>query len=272
MTPNLFEVALLMRDLEKYYKSISKELYVIKDRVRNLIGNANWGEEGRYKEAILSNVIKRFLPTKFSVGTGFIVTRSWISKQIDLIIYDNTYPLLFSEGTFIITIPESVKAIIEVKTNLENRSLKNTLIKINENTKRTDKAKVMHSGLFNGIFSYDGYTKFERCTETLDKIFCEPDCQKNIFNIDFDSQVPDSSVKDQIVNHISFNENLLLKYSEDYTEKKYTLYQIPDLSFTYFILNIIQEIGIPFIPKEQSIWIPGEKETINKRDFIIWKK
>ena len=80
--------------MELFHKSTTKELKVIKNRVRNLIGNSNWGEEGRFKEAILRNVIKRFLPQNFNIGTGFVI-RSYdnnrnrnnieCSKQIDLI-------------------------------------------------------------------------------------------------------------------------------------------------------------------------------------------
>lgn len=49
-------------NFEDFQKSITKELDVVKNRVRNLIGPAHWGEEGRYKEAVLKNIIKRFLP------------------------------------------------------------------------------------------------------------------------------------------------------------------------------------------------------------------
>ena len=66
----------MVLDIKEFHKSTSKELDVIKNRVRNLIGNANWIEEGRYKEAILKNVIKRFLPRKYAIGTGFIVKKS----------------------------------------------------------------------------------------------------------------------------------------------------------------------------------------------------
>lgn len=34
----------------EYQISISQELNTIKNRVRNLIGDANWGEDGKYKE------------------------------------------------------------------------------------------------------------------------------------------------------------------------------------------------------------------------------
>ena len=45
------------QDTKKFQESITQELNTIKDRVRNLIGNKHWGEEGRYKEVILRNVL-----------------------------------------------------------------------------------------------------------------------------------------------------------------------------------------------------------------------
>ena len=92
-----------------FQRSVTKELSVVKNRVRDLIGDANWGEEGRYKEAILRNVIKRFLPQNLSVATGFVVRDIVVSKQLDIIVYDNNYPLLFSEGDFIVTSPDNVR-------------------------------------------------------------------------------------------------------------------------------------------------------------------
>jgi hypothetical protein len=56
-----------------FQESITAELEAIKDRVRHLIGSRHWGEEGRYKEAVLKNILRRFLPPKFSVGTGFVL-------------------------------------------------------------------------------------------------------------------------------------------------------------------------------------------------------
>ena len=69
-------------DPEKFQKSITKELDTIKNRVRNLIGSSHWGEEGRYKEAILRNVIKRFLPSNLSIGTGFVIKKNNSDTQI----------------------------------------------------------------------------------------------------------------------------------------------------------------------------------------------
>ena len=75
-----------MPDYLKYQKSISDELISIKDRVRNFIDNHHWGEDGRYKEIILSHVLRHHLPKGVSVGTGFVVNNTEITKQIDIIV------------------------------------------------------------------------------------------------------------------------------------------------------------------------------------------
>jgi hypothetical protein len=74
-------------DLKEFHKSTTNELIAIKDRVRNLINH--WGEDGRYKEAILKTVIERFIPEQFRIASGFVVSPNLdSSRQIDLIIYD----------------------------------------------------------------------------------------------------------------------------------------------------------------------------------------
>ena len=109
---------------KQFQESITNELDAVRNRVRDLIGDAHWGEEGRYKEEILKKTLRKFLPNNVSVGTGFVTTVADISKQLDIIIYDNNVPLLFSEGDFIITTPSNVLGIIEVKSNLDTSTLK----------------------------------------------------------------------------------------------------------------------------------------------------
>ena len=151
---------------EKFQESITRELEVVKNRVRNLIGNAHWVKDGEFKEAILRNVIKRFLPSNLSIGTGFIIRSNErgnrdneikVSTQIDIIIYDNRIPVLFSEGDFIITSYRNVKAIIEVKTKISNSELNEILHTSIENSKL-----IGNDLLFNGIFGFEYGNKTER--------------------------------------------------------------------------------------------------------------
>lgn len=67
------------------------------------------------------NYLKKILPSNVTVGTGFVKNGEETTNQIDLIIYDNSVPTLFSEGDFVVVLPESVYGIIEVKSKLRFR-------------------------------------------------------------------------------------------------------------------------------------------------------
>ncbi|EJR56561.1 hypothetical protein IIM_00493 [Bacillus cereus VD107] len=217
------------KGIEKFQKTLSRELITIKDRVRNLIGNANWGEEGRYKESILKNVISRFLPSNLSIGTGFIITmeRGQIkrSSQIDIIIYDNTYPLLFSEGDFIITSPESVRALVEVKTSIASEDIIEII------NKATKNAHLVPNSIFNGIFA------FEKRGITI---------RRSRLNLNLKQSFYESK---GIVNHLCLGENIFIKYWKqgekyDYQQDNiYSFYNIEELAFSYFISNLIEYVA-----------------------------
>lgn len=81
-----------MPNYVEYQKSISNELLSIKDRVRNFIDDHHWGEDGRYKEIILSHIVRQHLPNGVSVGTGFVSNADRITKQVDIIVYRDDCP------------------------------------------------------------------------------------------------------------------------------------------------------------------------------------
>lgn len=202
----------------KYHKSITQELKAVQNRVRSLIGAANWGQDGNYKEVVLRNVIKRYLANDLTIGTGFIVDETGgnltVSNQIDILIVKRDYPCLFTEGDFIITTPFNVKAIIEVKTNFSPYNI--DVIK-----KSTENANITRSDIFNGIFSFEN-TNY------------------NFDNREFEIALRESRGK---VDHICFGENFFVKYwyqnSSFPVQNAYRFYNIKNLAFTYFISNLV---------------------------------
>jgi hypothetical protein len=117
-------------------------------------------------------------------------------------IYDDSSPILFKEGDFIILTPDSVRAIIEVKANLENQNVVDVVRRANENgqfifSDKQDKKQPF----FNGIFSYEGFDKTLNF-DTFQQHFMEG-------NLPF---IDDPSYKQYKVNHVSLNMNLFLKY------------------------------------------------------------
>ena len=225
---------------EEFQKSINSELSIIKNRVENLINIRvnHHGEDGNYREAILRNVIKRFLPSNISIGTGFIISNKnneiKRTTQIDIILYDNTHPLLFKEGDFIIATPKSIKAIIEVKTTILNTNLDEYVQKAKENY---DIIIDSNNELFNGIFAYnynDGDIVDNRNEELSPSIKSALTATKGK------------------VNHISLGKNIFLKYWNNETRTSinsdcqnnnfFNIYNIADLSFSYFISNLIEYV------------------------------
>lgn len=255
-------------DAKKFQKSINQELFLVKDRVRALIGSSHWGEDGRHKESVLKNVIKRFLPNNISIGTGFVISKQGDefkqTSQIDIILYDNNYPVLFFEGDFIITTPKNVVGIIEVKTEIQNSKFNEIIKKSLENGKLIGSE---HNKIFNGIFSFN-YT---------DSLFDQRTRDNNV------SEIIINSLKESngVVNHISFGQDWFIKYwfnekspiinDTCETNNFYNIYKLTDLSFSYFISNLIEKVS----PHDSTdrFWflypIEGTKEIYRKTTICI---
>lgn len=238
--------------IKEFHKSTVKELLAVKDRVRNLINH--WGEDGRYKEAVLKSIIQRFLPEKFKIASGFVVRQTdereihKSSTQIDLIIYDSSFPVLFKEGDFVILTPDAVNAIIEVKANIQNQNIQEILLKSNQNGKFIFNGKRNKTDpFFNGIFSYEGYENITPNSAVLETI--------KESNIEFEN---DQYFNQFVVNHISFNNHNFYKYWPQENEKHY-IYMIEDLSFAFFISNIIDYVGINSVIDNSNLWFPVDK-------------
>jgi len=249
-------------DTIEFHKSTAKELLAIKDRVRNLI--QHWGEDGRHQEAVIKTMIQRFLPEKFRIGSGFVVRQTLergkheASSQIDLIIYDTSYPILFKENDFVILTPDSVLGIIEVKANATNQGLQQIVRKANENGKfifdaRIDKTK----SLFNGIFSYESIVNNG---ETISSAINTPwqELRANEHKHKF------------IVNHISLNQDWFYKFWEhEHLEQNnaHYIYKISELSFSFFISNLMDWISGNSVIENSNLWFPVDKSIEVKKIF-----
>lgn len=230
-----------------FQESITRELTVVKDRVRNLIGDRQWGEEGRFKEAVLKNILRQFLPKNLSVGTGFILKATGnndndnvLSSQLDIIVYDNTLPLLFSEGDFIITTLKNVRAIIEVKSELTPVTLRNTIQQLEHSI------EPFANQINKPFFSVAGRPVVASKTRVFTGIFAFE------FNGSITSRAIDNHLVNSkgIVNHISLGQDYFIKLWKHADVNRlarpvdchydfYNVYELNSLSFSYFISNLI---------------------------------
>lgn len=80
---------------------------------------------GTYRESILQALLRKSLPERYHVATGFVYGSS---RQIDILIYDRIdYAPVFREGDLVVATPASVRAVIEVKTNLTKQELQKSI-------------------------------------------------------------------------------------------------------------------------------------------------
>ena len=128
MKTNIFE-KLIRNKISKFvfdYREMSRQVFVNDDGKQ-----IHSGEFGSYREKIVMELIKPFLPSRLDVGTGFVIAAdNKVSTQCDVIIYDkaNT-PILENNDQRFFPV-ECVVGVIEVKSKLTKTQFKDALIKL----------------------------------------------------------------------------------------------------------------------------------------------
>ena len=145
-----------------HFRSLTAELEALRDRVRNLLekppGDStepHWLTDGEWKESVLRTMLKRHLPRDIEPVRGFVVTEEGCSNQIDLMLFENSKPVLFRDGDLVFAAPGSVVRIFEVKTDVRSVSELGThLSKLADNLSFIRRAPSSYSDLIGGPFSY----------------------------------------------------------------------------------------------------------------------
>lgn len=149
-----------------------------------------------------------------------------LSTQVDIIIYRNDFPVMFRQSDFVIVVPEAVLGIIEVKSRITEATQLTQVI-----DKLSVASEIVCKPIFSGIFSFEGYD--------------------GILNRNVNQQVRSTLIRGNgKVNHLCIGENCFIKYWPEYTPKQenvrphYSFYEINDLSFGYFISNLVEDVYI----------------------------
>jgi hypothetical protein len=119
-----------VQSASRYLKSLAEELKSQSNRVRDLIGNAHWLHEGRHKEHLLGEVVRRHLPAGLQVGTGFVISpsHSICSSEQDLLIVNRLREApIFDQGGLMMAFPRNVMAAISVKTGFDSTTLRDAV-------------------------------------------------------------------------------------------------------------------------------------------------
>jgi len=100
-----------------FLESVANEIIAKYRRLDSILTHAP--TKGNYHEKILRDVIKNYLPSSFSIGTGFIINKKGeTSTQMDVLVVDNLDPRSFAykDGDFFVATEIAVTSFGEVKT------------------------------------------------------------------------------------------------------------------------------------------------------------
>lgn len=113
--------------LKQYYQGITQQLRSEVDFINSLFEHQ--GLKGEGNEAVLRELLIKFIPKRYGVGTGVVIDQyGKPSRQIDIIIYDTfLYPSLLSLTSVHLFPVDLVYATIEVKTTLTSQTAKEAI-------------------------------------------------------------------------------------------------------------------------------------------------
>lgn len=158
------------------YTNLSRSVFVNEEGV--LI---HPGEFGMYRERILSELLKPFLPLNLAIGTGFVISsQDKISTQCDLIVYDKEHTPIIENGEQRFFPIECVVAVIEVKSKLSREDLKEALQKL-------ARIKSLRNDIPSNnpyIFKDRNYSEFNPITNQSDQISTLLVCESFGFKIE----------------------------------------------------------------------------------------
>lgn len=148
-----------------FASSFAFELQALSERIRSLISHT--GSVGTYREGLLQTLLRKSLPERYHVATGFI---HGCSRQLDILIYDRIdYAPMFREGDLVVVPRESVRAIIEVKTDLNAAAVQQSLSLLDEAAYCDD----LNPPFFKGIFGFESSTTPQQIYAAIDKFYTE---------------------------------------------------------------------------------------------------
>jgi len=129
-----------------YESSFADDIEIQAGRLESLI--RHWPTVGSFREELLRNLLQKNLPERYHVATGFVLGNP---RQLDILIYDriDTAPS-FREGDLVVVPEAAVRAIIEVKSTLNDKELKSALEIFHD----VSPLEQLSAPIFMGLFAY----------------------------------------------------------------------------------------------------------------------
>jgi hypothetical protein len=232
-------------NVEAYYKTLTKELESLKDRVRNFIEDKHWLTDGEWKESVLRSFLRRNLPEEIKVGRGFILTNQGPSTQCDILIYRASFPVMFREGELVFITADAVLGVIEVKSVATKENLRETVDKF---VRIGLKMKEHRGGCFFALFSYQSKIKDH--------------------DLVLQSLAEKCDHRSKVVDLLSLGCTTFIKWWEEDptggldTYPQWHSYNLKNMAAGYFITNVVDFVSPASVDSNNWLWFPeAGKET-----------
>lgn len=120
----------ILKQFRKVARSYAESFSTAKNHIANLLGPTQNYSSGIFREGLLKSFLTEHLPRAVSIDSGFIYGFEEVtnSRQLDIIIWDSLrHSAVYKTREFVIVPPESVIAVISVKSNMEPGDVKDSL-------------------------------------------------------------------------------------------------------------------------------------------------
>jgi hypothetical protein len=231
---------------EDYFRSISRELEAVRDRVRYMINDGHWPTDGEWKESVLRTIIKRSAPTTVSVGRGFVVNGTGCTSQLDILVYDNSHPVLYRDGDLVFISPAACRAIIEVKSKVTATTF-NTACKQLAKAAEFVRRSRGGSRTFVGLFSYEAQSL--RDEVALECLYAAANRSPY-----------------RVIDHSVLGSNKFVKWwatspsNPRREHRSWHAYELTEMAAGYFIHNLLMHLSPDVEQENEAIWFPEQSK------------
>lgn len=241
---------------DNYFRSLTSETEALKDRVRYLIEDRHWQTDGEWKESVVKQVLRRYLPASVSVGRGFVVSAENCSHQLDILIFDSSKPVLFRDGDLAIVTPDAVVGIVEVKSRADSAILAKAAVKIADDIAFVRRHP--NSNAFAGIFAFeDGGGSPDAHLAAIQEAAPE-----------YDNRLDFACVGgSRFIKYWHLDPTNGSQFYETWHS-----YWLSGMAPGYFFHNIIDAISPQSVFRNNDVWFPkeGKETSIDGRAECVW--
>lgn len=182
------------------------------------------------------------MPDNVGIGRGFIISDQGTSKQIDVLLYDKTYPIIFKDSDLVFITLNAVKGFVEVKSKCTNSVIDTAFDSLTKNIDFLLDNGINMSNVFVGLFSYE-------MNEHLDYHCILKKLQSKA-----------SNNINKVINHLCIGDELFIKFWNEPPEiannssPEWHAYALERANVAYFINNLINICSDGKIDDNSKVW------------------